>query len=356
MNTIAKLWTRREFLKTGSLWGAQFLLGGLSGSLLVEAKPNHHTEKGFRNDPPTPDLTPDFGFMLRRFRGSFSLPEVPPDHSLSEEAAIAQLNELKQKNTLTWLGHATFLMRLHGKTILTDPFLTEYASPFIVGPKRFVPPGISIEKLPLIDSIVISHNHYDHLDEKTVESLPGKETIRVFVPLGLKKFFTQKGYTHVREMDWGERASWDGMDISALPAAHFSGRGIRDRNKTLWCSWAIRSASGNCFFAGDTGYAPSIFRKIGSKYKSFDLAMVPIGAYAPRKVMATVHTNPEEAIDAGMDINANVMVGMHWGTIELSDEPHWEPPKRFLKKARKMGISQERAWIMKIGETRILPG
>ena len=312
----------------------------------------------FRNYPPTPGPSSygSFSFFLRRFRGSLFLPEIPPGHVLPEEKAIALLNLLKKENTLTWLGQSTFLIRLEGKTILTDPFLTERASPLTWGgPRRFVPPGISLKKLPAIDIIIVSHNHYDHLDKTTVENLSGKEKIHVVVPLGLKIFFTQRGYTDVRELGWGKNTSVDNIQINSLPAVHFSGRGIGDRNKTLWCSWAIRFSSGKYYFAGDTAYSSTIFQDIGREFKSFDLAIIPIGAYEPQEMMKAFHATPVEAIKIGMDIRAKVMVGSHWGTIELSDEPHWEPPRRFEEHAAKIGIPREQIWIMKIGETRILP-
>lgn len=314
--------------------------------------------KGFRNYPLASNTSSygNFSFFLRRFWGSLFPPEIPSDHIMSEETAINQLNSLKNKNTLTWLGHSTFLIRLNGKTILTDPFLTERASPVAwAGPERFVPPGISIEKLPVIDIILVSHNHYDHLDKKTIESLPGKKNIHVVVPLGLKIFFTQRGYTNVRELDWGENTWVDNIQMTSLPAVHFSGRGIGNRNKTLWCSWAIVTSSGKYYFAGDTAYSSTIFRDIGEKYKSFNLAIVPIGAYEPQYLMKAFHTTPEEAIKIGIDVRADFMVGSHWGTIELSDEPHWEPPQRFKAHAGKVGIHQEQIWVMKTGETRVLP-
>ena len=333
------------------------LVGCSPLSQAAEGKPKHHTTDGFRNYPPvTKHSHGRFAFFLRRIFRSSLPPEIPPDHVLPEEKAIAQLNSLKKKNTLTWLGHSTFLLRLDGKTILTDPFLTERASPVTwAGPKRFVPPGISIKKLPPIDIIIISHNHYDHLDEKTVEALPGKEKMHVVVPLGLKIFFTQRGYTNVQELDWGEKTSVDNIQITSLPAVHFSARGTGDRNRTLWCSWAIVSSSGKYYFAGDTAYSSTIFQNIAKEFKSFNLAIVPIGAYEPQEMMQAFHTTPEEAIRVGIDVRAKVMVASHWGTIELSEEPHWEPPRRFKEHAAKVGIPQEKIWVMKIGETRILP-
>ena len=358
MGIIEELWTRRHFLKTCSLTLIQFLFGFLLFSRAAEGRPKHHMMEGFSNYPPTP-YDSSYGklsFFLRRFWGSFFPPEIPSGHILSEDKAIAQLNSLNKENTLTWLGHSTFLIRLDGKTILTDPFLSEYASPVTwAGPRRFVPPGISLKKLPAIDLILVSHNHYDHLDETTVEKLPGKEKTHVIVPLGLKAFFTQRGYVNVKELDWGEDTLVDNMKIISLPAVHFSGRGLGDRNKTLWCSWAIVSSSGKYYFAGDTAYSSTIFRNIAEMYNSFNLAIVPIGAYEPQKMMKPFHTTPEEAIKIGIDDKSRVMVGSHWGTIELSDEPHWDPPRRFVEHAGKLGIPPEQIWVMKIGETRILP-
>lgn len=358
MNLNKKLWTRRDFIRICSLSAFQQLFGFLPLSWAVKGKPGHHMTERYQNYPPTPRPS-SYGkvsFFLRRFWGSLFPPEIPPDHIMPEEAAVKQLNSVNNKNTLTWLGHSTFLIRLHGKTILTDPFLTERASPIAwAGPGRFVPPGISIEKLPTIDIVIVSHNHYDHLDEKTIESLPGKENIHVVVPLGLKIFFTQRGYRSVKELDWGEDIWVDHIQLTSLPAVHFSGRGIGDGNKTLWCSWAIFSSTCKYYFAGDTAYSSTIFRDIGKKYKYFDLAIVPIGAYEPQYIMKEFHTTPEEAIEIGRDVRADFMVGSHWGTIELSDEPHWEPPRRFFAYAEKAGIHKKRIWVMKTGETRSLP-
>jgi len=333
-----------------------FLLSCSSSPVWVEGKPKHHTSEGFRNYPVVPSSTsPGIRFYLNRIWSALNLPKAPEDHYLSEKKAIHQFQELKGKNTLTWIGHATFLIRIDGKIILTDPFFSKYSGPFSTGPRRFVEPGISVKSLPLIDIIIISHNHYDHLDAETVEALPGKKNIHVFVPLGLKPFFIEKGYIHIHELDWYESSSIDNFQMQALPTVHFSGRGLFDKNKTLWCSWVIHSSSGKYYFAGDTAYSPTIFDKIGKRFHSFDLAMLPIGTYGNRKYGVNNHLNPEEAIKVGMDIKANVFVGMHWGTIELSDEPPLEPPKRFKDAAHQCGIFPERVWIMKIGETRLLP-
>lgn len=320
-------------------------------------KPEHHTATGFRNDPPVPSAAAKGPlFYLRRIWGSAFHPEILAGHQLSEKEAIAGLNALEGKNTLTWLGHSTFLFRINGKTILTDPFLTGRASPisFVGGVTRYARPGIRIENLPRIDIILISHNHYDHLDKHTLDALPDKERIQVGVPLGLKEFFINSGYKKVHELDWNESSDVEGLRITSLPAVHDSGRSLGEKDRTLWCSWAIEADAGRYFFGGDTGYS-SVFQNIGRRYESFNLAILPIGAYEPRKVMWMSHVNPEEAIQLGKDVKTNVFVAGHWGTIELSDEPPWEPPVRFRKAARSAGIDQQRIWVMKIGETRVLP-
>lgn len=316
----------------------------------------HHTVDGFQNYPITPAMPPlGIGFYLRRAWSSFFLPDVPGDHFLAEEQAIKQLEALKGNDTLTWIGQSTFLIRLAGKTIITDPFSSEYAGPYSMGPKRFVKPGISAKNLPLIDVIIISHNHYDHLDEAFIEALPHKKDAHVFVPLGLKNFFRERGYTRIHELDWYENAFVNRLQITALPSVHYSGRELSDKNKTLWCSWSIDSPLGRYYSLGDSAHSPTLFKEIGKDFKPFDLAMLPIGTYGNRKDGFNNHTTPEEAISIGIDVYAKRVLGIHWGTIEMSDEPPWEPPERFRAATQKADISSDRIWIMKIGETRILP-
>lgn len=332
------------------------IMGCASTYEYSKEKPLHHTTNGFRNFPLiSEDTSKGFVFNYRRIIDSFDLPKVPSEHYLSEEDAIILYNQLQSENTITWLGHSTFIIKIDGKTILTDPILTDFASPFgPFGPRRFVPAGISLRKLPNIDFLVISHNHYDHLDKKTVENLLGKEHVNVIIPLGLKEFFEDIGYKNIYEFDWGARKKIDKIEFISLPAVHYSGRSLFDQFKTLWCSWAIIAPSGNYFFTGDTGYSPNILNKIGDEFDYFNLAIVPIGAYEP-KFLQKYHTTPEQAIKIGVNLNASILVAMHWGTFELSDEDIWEPPKLFMEKANEMGISKKRIWILKIGETRILP-
>ena len=273
---------------------------------------------------------------------------------LPEKKAIQHYENLKGQNTITWIGQATFVLKIQNKVILTDPFFDNSVDPFGTV-ERFVPPGITLENLPSIDMIVISHNHRDHLSENVIDALPNKNRIQVFVPLGMKPFFAEKGYSKIHELDWFESATVGSIRMTSLPAVHYSGRGIWDKNETLWCSWAIESNTGSYFFSGDTAYSPTIFKRIGSEFGPFNLSMMTIGTYGNRKYGINNHANPEEAITMGLEIKTDISVGMHWGTLDLSEEPPWEPPERFRVSAAKAGIQHEKTWIMKIGETRLLP-
>lgn len=320
-------------------------------------RPEHHTEDGFRNYPivkTSADL--GFKFYWKRFIASFKIPEIPKGHVLSEEVAVFLYHKLQNEDTVTWIGQSTLLIKINGTTILTDPYFSEYASPFMMGPSRYARPGISAEKLPPIDIIMVSHNHYDHLDADFIESIQNKDAIHVFVPLKLGSFFSERGFKNVHELDWYGSNRLGDLRFMALPSVHYSGRGMNDKNRTLWCTWAITSQSGQYFFAGDSAYSPTLFKKIGEKLGAFDLAILGIGTYGNRKYGVNNHTTPEEAVVIGKEINAKTLLGIHWGTIDLSDEPPFEPPKRLHAAARKSGYSTEEAWIFKIGETRKLPG
>jgi len=309
----------------------------------------------FRNLPGSPSQTAglaDFASFFLRRAADAAAPDVPPDHVMTAVDAVAALRAAGPES-LTWLGHAAFLLRTGGKTILTDPFLSERASPFpALGPRRYVRPGLPFAALPRIDAIVISHNHYDHLDARTIEGFSSKERIAVCAPTGLGRFFRSRGYRDVRELGWWEETRLgDDLILAALPANHFSGRTPFDRNRTLWASWAIASRARKVFFAGDTGHGP-VFEEIGNRIGPFDLGLVPIGAYEPSSIMQPVHCNPEEAVALGRAVRASTLVAMHWGTVVLTDEPPFEPPGRFRAAANRAGYPDSRAWVMKIGETR----
>jgi L-ascorbate metabolism protein UlaG (beta-lactamase superfamily) len=321
----------------------------------------------FRNPPGSPPQSAGLSDFVPFFfrRAADRPPAVPEGHAVPPAEARAMLAAAGPES-LTWLGHACFLIRTGGFTILTDPFLSDYASPVAgLGPKRYVPPGLAIDDLPPIDAIVISHNHYDHLDARSVEKISLKVkredggATAAIVPMGLRPFFASRGYSDVRELGWGSgtllrassSSSSSSISLSCLPSIHFSGRTPFDRNRSLWASWSIVSPSRRVFFAGDTGYG-TVFEEIGRRHGPFDLALLPIGAYEPASIMRPMHCDPEEAVAVGRDVRASTLVAMHWGTIVLTDEPPFEPPGRFRAAANRAGWPDGRAWVMRIGETR----
>ncbi|MGB6085479.1 MBL fold metallo-hydrolase [Parvibaculum sp.] len=327
----------------------------------MAGKPWHHLPDGtFRN----PKGCPSRGQGRMRHAGPFFLEmlkmgtrkvEIPEGHVVPRAQAVRDLaaHTEKGEDFLTWLGHASFLIRIGGLTVLTDPYLTTYAGPAGLGPRRFVKSGVPISALPRIDVLAISHNHYDHLDERALARLPGKSHMTVVVPLRLGSFFRERGFPNVIELDWHERHEVRGVSITALPVVHWSRRTGFDTNRTLWAGFAVKSESHHLFFGGDSGYGP-IFREIGEAYGPFDTALLGIGAYEPRVMMKASHATPEEAVQMGLDLKARRVVGMHWGTVLLTIEPPFEPPERFLKAADEMGYRPEDCWIMRIGETRPL--
>ncbi len=236
--------------------------------------------------------------------------------------------------------------------MLTDPQWSERASPVSWGgPRRLSPPGLAFEDLPAINLVMISHDHYDHLDLRTVKRLADSHDPLFLVPLGMKAWFVDNGINRVEELDWWQERQYQGVKFVCLPAQHFSQRTLWDANKRLWASWAILSRDRRLYFSGDTGYFDG-FKEIGRKLGPFDLAAVPIGAYLPPEIMKTVHLTPEEAVQTFIDLNAQTLLGIHWGTFDLAEEPLDEPPRRMLAEINRRGIASDRAWILKIGESR----
>jgi len=311
----------------------------------------------FFNPPGSPRRPSDEkawrAFMKRRMRDRGPTP-VPEGHALTQEQTLAGLRAHDGVDSITWIGHACFLLRLGGVSVLLDPYLSAVAGPRGIGPRRFVPPALPADRLPPIDVLAVSHNHYDHLDVKAIRALPHKRRITVVVPLGLGAYFTRRGYRDVRELDWGQQARRDGVTVTAVPAVHFSKRTPWDRNRTLWAGFAIEGAGRRVYFAGDSAYGP-VFAEWGERLGGFDLGLVGIGAYAPRQLMLASHTSPEEAVKLGRDLGCRALMGMHWGAIKLTDEPPFEPPKRFLAAGRAAGYDADDLWIMKVGETRAIP-
>jgi L-ascorbate metabolism protein UlaG (beta-lactamase superfamily) len=261
------------------------------------------------------------------------------------------------ENTLTWIGHASSLLQISGTNILTDPVFSERASPFsFAGPKRRVPPGLTPAELPHIDVVVISHSHYDHLDVASVKTLNDQAggPPLFLVPLGIKAWLANEGITNTQELDWGDHTRAAGLDFWFVPSSHWSARSLTDRNETLWGGWVVKTPPHaahpySVYFAGDTGYSHDS-KRIGAAFGCFDLALIPIGAYAPRWFMGPQHVDPQQAVQIFEDIHAKKAIGIHWGTFELTDEPLDEPPQKLAEATHAAGLPDDAFTVLHHGE------
>lgn len=254
------------------------------------------------------------------------------DVTFAEKPAPRVTNSL----VITYVNHATFLIQTGGLNILTDPVWSDRVSPLsFAGPKRMRPPGLRFDDLPEIDLIILSHNHYDHLDIETLKKLDTQYSPKFIVPLGVDLYLNQEGISNSIALDWWEdEAVSESLNITSVPAQHFSARGLFDRNKTLWAGYVLETGSGNIYFAGDTGYG-DFFKEIGEKFENITVGLIPIGAYKPEWFMGPIHVNPEEAIQAHKDVNAEISFGMHFGTFPLADDGMEEPVNDFSEAMQK---------------------
>jgi len=319
----------------------------------IPGQPPHHVEGGFRNPNPEyrrPEGWTRWTFMARRAWASvvsprtFDVPRVGNDGAALRAAAALP--------TVTWVGHSTLLVQQAGVNVLTDPHWGPRASPLSwAGPARLGPPGVAFEDLPKIQVVLISHDHYDHLDLGTVKRLATSHDPIFIVPLGLKAWFADNGMTRVEELDWWQRYEHGGLTFVCVPAQHFSQRTLWDRDRRLWASWAVLGGDRRFYFGGDSGYFGG-FREAGERFGPFDLAAVAVGAYVPATIMQFTHTTPEQAVQAFLDLRGRVLLAVHWGTFDLAEEPLDEPPRRMRAEAARRGIGPDRAWVLAVGETR----
>jgi len=327
----------------------------------------HHRPDGFTNPGGPPGGKPFSEFLRWQWeRTRAGVPKPPSDHVkgyagfpvVRPDLDLLRANHRGDRITVTWIGHATMLVQIGGRTMLFDPIFSERASPVsFAGPIRRVPLPATLDELPPIDVVMISHSHYDHLDLPTVRRLqaqPDGPPLFV-VPLGMDRFLRANGATRVEGLDWWGRRDVDGVQIHLTPLQHWSARTPFDRNEMLWAGYLVRHPSFTFWFGGDTGYSQPLFQEIGRRFPGIDLAAIPVGAYAPRWFMKDQHVDPEEAVRVFRDLGASQAVGMHWGTFELTDEPLDAPIGELPRALDALGVPRELFALYRHGETRVYP-
>ncbi len=254
----------------------------------------------------------------------------------------------------TFINHSTFLIHIAGLNILTDPIWSERCSPFQwAGPKRMRPPGIAFENLPHIDLVLLSHNHYDHLDKNTIKRLVKKYNPTFIAPLGLSHLLHKYGCKEVHELDWWKETNYKQLKIKATPANHFSSRGIFDRDKTLWAGYIISTDKEKIYYAGDTGYS-EVFKTIGQKEGPFDLSFIPIGAYLPKWFMSPIHISPDQSVLVHQDVKSKRSVAMHFGTFPLADDNPERSKQELSQHKEEAGLSDSEFMVPMEGQTYLL--
>jgi L-ascorbate metabolism protein UlaG (beta-lactamase superfamily) len=254
---------------------------------------------------------------------------------------------------LTFINHITFLLQFRGLNVLTDPVYSQRVSPFRgIGPKRVRNPGLAFEALPPIHLVLVTHNHYDHLDIETLLRLQQAHSPRFVTSLGNRAFLEQFGLRAADELDWWQSVEAAAAKLTLTPAQHWSSRRPRNRNRTLWGGFVVQADDRQVYFAGDTGYCKH-FRAVRERFGRVDLALLPIGAYEPRWFMRDQHMNPEDAVRAHLDLEAKVSVGTHFGCFQLTDEGIDDPPLELAAARARHGVAADAFQVLETGETRL---
>jgi N-acyl-phosphatidylethanolamine-hydrolysing phospholipase D len=339
-----------------------------------DAAKSHHRPDGFQNN--YGEFAPKGLLTLLRwrwdaFRQDLPRPPAAPTPTVKPDLAFITANAragAAMAPAITWIGHATMLAQFGGLNVLTDPIFSERASPVsFAGPVRAQPPGVALGELPRIDVVLVSHNHYDHLDEASVRALaaqPGGPPLFV-VPLGVKAWMADAGIGNVVELDWWQThhvaAPAGPVEIVLTPAQHWSGRTLADRLATLWGGFAVFAPDFHFFYSGDTGYSKDFadirqrFAERQARGGGFDIALIPVGAYEPRWFMKDQHVNPAEAVQIHRDLRAKRSVGVHWGTFNLTDESLDEPPRALAAARRAAAVPDDDFTVLAVGQTQRLP-
>ncbi|TAG79882.1 MAG: MBL fold metallo-hydrolase [Burkholderiales bacterium] len=367
-----------------------------STNVNYDASKKHHTAEGFRNNYPHPTdqnfwkwqwerLTQNTVAKAPAAGWASVLPSVKPD--------VTFLKANRSERTITWLGHATVLLQVDGVNIITDPVFSARTAPVqFAGPKREVPFMVTPDELPEIDVVFVSHNHYDHLDEGSILDFKTRFPKATYlIPIGLKPWFTARGVTNVRELDWWDSIELAGLKYTFTPAQHWSKRTLNDTNRSLWGGIVVEARRNNFpplqgegqggdsfrlpgnqpntfphpaaplkeeepmwrfIYTGDTGYSQD-FKDIAARFpEGFDWAAIPIGAYEPRWFMRAQHVNPDESVQVFQDLRAKAALSVHWGTWMLTDEALDQPPKDLSIALKKYGVDPARFHVFKNGESR----
>jgi L-ascorbate metabolism protein UlaG (beta-lactamase superfamily) len=293
-------------------------------------------------------LSDVFQWMMQRKQGPW---KEKRETNYGEKPAAVVTKGVK----ITFVNHSTFLIQVAGLNLLTDPVWSERTSPFgFAGPKRMKQPGIRFEDLPKIDYVILSHNHYDHLDIHTLKKIYTIHQPKIITPLGVKAFLDNNRITSATDMDWWQDIPLsDSLAIQSVPAQHFSGRGMFDRDATLWCGYVIKHAGGNIYFAGDTGYNELTFKEIGKRCAPVSVALIPIGAYQPTWFMSPIHCSPAQAVNIHFDVNAAQSIATHFGTFPLADDGEDDPILELAKAITQSSLTPEKFLVLKEGEGRL---
>ncbi|MFC1673446.1 MBL fold metallo-hydrolase [Pseudomonadota bacterium] len=315
--------------------------GTISGERLkrVQASP-HYYDGAFANIQPHPPLKASefWDYLVEQLSGDQV--RVPPSDLPVTAIVPASLQSPPTTELRAiWLGHSSVYIELDGLRFLIDPVFSGYASPLDgIGPKRFHPSPIALTDLPLIDAVIVSHDHYDHLDMDTVQYLSSKGT-RFIVPLGVGAHLDEWAVpkNQITELDWWETTDLNGLTIICTPAQHYSSRGLFDYKKTLWSSWSVIGSEQRFFYSGDTGFADH-FEQIGNRFGPFDLSIIKIGQYGPGDSWVYSHMNPEEAVKAHIAVQAGRMLPVSWGTFNIAFHDWNEPIVRTVKAAKEQEV------------------
>ena len=327
------------FILTASIVGMAISAPGYSGP-----SSDHFDGKQFINydNVTAQGFSKVLKWMISRESGPWKKITQPP---------TTKPNTREDNLTVYFVNHSTFLVQWKGINFLTDPIWSERTSPFsFAGPARMRPPGIAFDDLPPIHLVLISHNHYDHMDLPTLQKLVERDDPAIILPLGVDLYLSGKDLNKSHALDWWQSKKYDSLDIVLVPAQHFSGRGMLDRDRTLWGGFMITDSIQTLYFAGDTGYNEKMFDDIATRHPRIDLALLPIGAYKPQWFMSPIHISPAEAVIIHKQLNIRKSVAMHYGTFPLADDGQEDPANDLLNALDKSGVSRDDFLLLKEGD------